>query len=101
MWWGWGGSGGGGGGGRDGEGSGGGGGGGGDGEGVVVGRKGVQVSGLYDGTETLIVPLWIAWWGGGGGAGGSPQTEALCGEGGSARGDAVVLHGHLSAWAAC
>ena len=31
------------------------------GEGVVVGRKGVQVSGLSDGTETLVVPLWRVW----------------------------------------
>ena len=31
------------------------------GEGVVVGRKGVQVSGLSDGTETLVLPLWRAW----------------------------------------
>ena len=30
-------------------------------EGVVVGRKGVQVSGLSDGTETLVVLLWRAW----------------------------------------
>ena len=44
---------------------------------------------------------------GGGGGGGEAvavvevgQTEALCGEAGSARGDAVVQHGHLSAWAA-
>ena len=31
------------------------------GEGVVVGRKGVQVSGLSDGTETLVLLLWRAW----------------------------------------
>ena len=40
---------------------GGGSGGGGDGGGVVVGRKGVPVSGLSDGTETLLLPLWRVW----------------------------------------
>ena len=56
-----------GGGGSDGEGGGndggdgGGSGGGGDGGGVVVGRKGVQVSGLSDGTETLLLLLWRVW----------------------------------------
>ena len=28
---------------------------------MVVGRKGVHVSGLSDGTETLVVPFWRAW----------------------------------------
>ena len=31
------------------------------GERVVVGRKGVQVSGLSDGTEPLVLLLWRAW----------------------------------------
>ena len=51
-------------GGGDGGGSGGreqGGGSGMEGEGTMVGRKGVQVSGLFDGTETLVVPLWRPW----------------------------------------
>ena len=38
--------------------------------------------------------------GGGGGGGGSSSGGSQCGEGGSARGDAVAQHGHLSAWAA-
>ena len=46
------------------------------GEGVVVGRKGVQVSGLSDGTETLVVPLWRAW--GGSSSGGSQGRLRRC-----------------------
>ena len=41
------------------------------GEGVVVGRKGVQVSGLSDGTETLVLPLWRG--GGGESSGGGSR----------------------------
>ena len=57
-------------------------------------RKGVQVYAFLNGTEPLVVPLWRAWgrqwqwWK-------SEQTEALCGEAGSARGDVVVQHGYL------